>query len=86
MFILVLMVIFKGMVVVLGILFVVLLVIFGIIGVLVEGLVFIVGVDRIMDMVCMVVNLVGNILVVIVMFKFEGKFDFKKGIEIMRVG
>lgn len=66
------MVILKGIVGVLGVLFVVLLVIFGIVGILFEGLVFIVGIDCILDMVCIVVNVVGNFLVVVVMFKWEG--------------
>lgn len=75
---LMLMVILKGIVGVLGVLFVVLLVMLGSVGILLEGLVFIVGVDCIFDMVCIVLNVVGNVLVVLVIVKWEYKFDCKK--------
>ena len=39
-----------------------------------------------MDMARTVVNLVGNTLAAIVMSKSEGKFDSKKGTEVMRAG
>ncbi|MEH7069669.1 glutamate:protein symporter, partial [Priestia megaterium] len=42
--------------------------------------------DRIMDMARTVVNLVGNTLAAIVMSKSEGKFDPKKGTEVMKAG
>lgn len=70
-----LMLIFKGIVGVLGVSFVVLFVILGMVGILVEGFVFIVGIDCILDMVCIVVNVVGNSFVVVVMSCFEGEFD-----------
>ncbi|MEB4871916.1 cation:dicarboxylase symporter family transporter [Priestia megaterium] len=84
--ILVLMVTSKGMAAVPGTSFVVLLATLGTIGVPAEGLAFIAGVDRIMDMARTVVNLVGNTLAAIVMSKSEGKFDPKKGTEVMRAG
>lgn len=63
------------MVGVLGVLFVVVFVIFEFMGFFFEGMVFIVGIDCIFDMMCIIVNVVGNVLVVIVMLKFEGEFD-----------
>lgn len=63
--------ILKGMVGVLGVFFVVLLVIVGFVGILVEGVVFIVGIDCIVDMVRIIVNVIGNLLVVVVIFKWE---------------
>jgi proton glutamate symport protein len=44
----------------------------------VEGIAVILGVDRIMDMLRTVVNVVGNALATIVMCKWEGEFDDKK--------
>ena len=84
--ILVLMVTSKGMAAVPGTSFVVLLATLGTIGVPAEGLAFIAGVDRIMIWARTVVNLVGNTLAAIVMSKSEGKFDPKKGTEVMRAG
>lgn len=72
------MLIFKGMVGVVGVLFVVVLIILGLMGLFLEGMVFIVGIDCILDMFCIFVNVVGNVLVVIVMFKWEGGFDKEK--------
>lgn len=44
-----------------------------------EGLAFIAGVDRIMDMARTVVNLTGNALAAVVMSKWEGEYDAQKG-------
>ena len=78
-FILVLMVTSKGMAAVPGTSFVVLLATLGTIGVPAEGLAFIAGVDRIMDMARTVVNLTGNALAAVVMSKWEGEYDAVKG-------
>lgn len=77
--VLVLMVTSKGMAAVPGTSFVVLLATLGTIGVPVEGLAFIAGVDRIMDMARTVVNLTGNALAAVVMSKWEGEYDAQKG-------
>ncbi len=77
--ILVLMVTSKGMAAVPGTSFVVLLATLGTIGVPAEGLAFIAGVDRIMDMARTVVNLTGNALAAVVMSKWEGEYDAVKG-------
>ncbi|MED1738331.1 cation:dicarboxylase symporter family transporter [Bacillus swezeyi] len=77
--ILVLMVTSKGMAAVPGTSFVVLLATLGTIGVPPEGLAFIAGVDRIMDMARTVVNLTGNALAAVVMSKWEGEYDAFKG-------
>ncbi|MCY8521873.1 cation:dicarboxylate symporter family transporter [Bacillus atrophaeus] len=81
--VLVLMVTSKGMAAVPGTSFVVLLATLGTIGVPAEGLAFIAGVDRIMDMARTVVNLTGNALASVVMSKWEGQYDPVKGEEIM---
>ncbi|TYR79068.1 cation:dicarboxylase symporter family transporter [Priestia megaterium] len=83
--ILVLMVTSKGMAAVPGTSFVVLLATLGTIGIPAEGLAFIAGVDRIMDMARTVVNLVGNTIAAIVMSKSEGKYNPIKGNEVMKV-
>ncbi|MCY8143467.1 cation:dicarboxylate symporter family transporter [Bacillus haynesii] len=77
--ILVLMVTSKGMAAVPGTSFVVLLATLGTIGVPAEGLAFIAGVVRIMDMARTVVNLTGNALAAVVMSKWEGEYDAIKG-------
>nr|MDH3162958.1 cation:dicarboxylase symporter family transporter [Bacillus licheniformis] len=81
--ILVLMVTSKGMVAVPGTSFVVLLATLGTIGVPAEGLAFIAGVDRIMDMARTVVNLTGNALAAVVMSKWEGEYDAVKGQNVL---
>lgn len=78
--VLVLMVTSKGMAAVPGTSFVVLLATLGTIGVPAEGLAFIAGVDRIMDMARTVVNLTGNALAAVVMSKWEGQYDPEKDI------
>lgn len=81
--ILVLMVTSKGMGAVPGTSFVVLLATLGTIGVPAEGLAFIAGVDRIMDMARTVVNLTGNALAAVVMSKWEGEYDAVKGQNVL---
>ncbi|MFA4134023.1 MULTISPECIES: cation:dicarboxylate symporter family transporter [unclassified Brevibacillus] len=75
---LVLMVTSKGIAGVPGVSFVVLLATLGSVGLPVEGLAFIAGVDRLMDMARTVVNVVGNALAAIVISRWEGQFDKKK--------
>ncbi|MBY6024243.1 MULTISPECIES: cation:dicarboxylase symporter family transporter [Bacillaceae] len=82
--ILVLMVTSKGMAAVPGTSFVVLLATLGTIGIPAEGLAFIAGVDRIMDMARTVVNLMGNTIAGIVMSKSEGKYNPIKANEVMK--
>jgi proton glutamate symport protein len=78
---LVLMVTSKGIAGVPGVSFVVLLATLGTVGIPLEGLAFIAGIDRILDMARTVVNVIGNSLAAIVMSKWEGRFDLKKGKE-----
>ncbi|CAM5207888.1 Na+/H+-dicarboxylate symporter OS=Ureibacillus acetophenoni OX=614649 GN=SAMN05877842_11471 PE=4 SV=1 [Ureibacillus acetophenoni] len=75
MLMLVLMVTSKGMAGVPGVSFVVLLATFGTMGLPAEGLMFIVGIDRILDMGRTVVNVVGNSLAALVVAKWEGQFN-----------
>lgn len=76
--VLVLMVTSKGIAGVPGVSFVVLLATLGTVGIPLEGLAFIAGVDRLLDMARTVVNVVGNALASIVMSKWEGRFDASK--------
>ncbi|MDQ0178151.1 cation:dicarboxylate symporter family transporter [Bacillus chungangensis] len=73
--VLVLMVTSKGIAGVPGVSFVVLLATLGTVGIPVEGLAFIVGIDRILDMMRTVVNVMGNSLAAIVISKWEGQYD-----------
>lgn len=75
---LVLMVTSKGIAGVPGVSFVVLLATLGSVGIPVEGLAFIAGIDRILDMARTAVNVVGNSLAAIIMSKWEGQFDESK--------
>ncbi|CEG25343.1 glutamate/aspartate:proton symporter GltP [Bacillus sp. B-jedd] len=75
---LVLMVTSKGIAGVPGVSFVVLLATLGTVGIPLEGLAFIAGIDRILDMARTAVNVVGNSLAVIVMSKWEKQFDETK--------
>ena len=75
MLMLVLMVTSKGMAGVPGVSFVVLLATFGTMGLPAEGLMFIVGIDRILDMGRTAVNVVGNSLAALVVAKWEGEFN-----------
>lgn len=72
---LVLMVTSKGMAGVPGVSFVVLLATFSTIGLPPEGLAFIAGIDRILDMGRTAVNVVGNSLAAIVIARWEGQFN-----------
>jgi proton glutamate symport protein len=72
---LVLMVTSKGIAGVPGVSFVVLLATLGTVGIPVEGLAFIAGIDRILDMARTAVNVVGNSLAAIVMSKWEGQYN-----------
>ena len=72
---LVLMVTSKGMAGVPGVSFVVLLATFSTMGLPAEGLAFIAGIDRILDMGRTAVNVVGNSLAAIVVAKWEGQFN-----------
>lgn len=76
---LVLMVTSKGMAAVPGTSFVVLLATLGSVGIPVEGIAFIAGIDRIMDMGRTVVNVIGNSLAVVVISKWEGQYNAEKG-------
>jgi proton glutamate symport protein len=76
--VLVLMVTSKGIAGVPGVSFVVLLATLGTVGLPVEGLAFIAGIDRILDMARTAVNVVGNSLAAIVMSKWEKQFDEAK--------
>ena len=61
-----------------GVSFVVLLATLGSVGIPLEGLAFIAGVDRILDMARTALNVVGNALAVLVIAKWEHQFDRKK--------
>ncbi len=74
----------KGIAGVPGVSFVVLLATLGSVGIPVEGLAFIAGIDRILDMARTAVNVVGNSLAVVVISKWEGKYDTKKGEEYIK--
>lgn len=74
-----LMVTSKGIAGVPGVSFVVLLATLHVVGIPAEGLAFIAGVDRIMDMARTVVNVIGNSLAAVVMSKWEKQYDEKQG-------
>ncbi|MBP1934113.1 glutamate/aspartate:proton symporter GltP [Ammoniphilus resinae] len=78
--VLVLMVTSKGIAGVPGVSFVVLLATLGSVGIPLEGLAFIAGVDRLLDMARTVVNVIGNSLAAVVMSKWEGQYDKKKAV------
>jgi len=78
---LVLMVTSKGMAGVPGVSFVVLLATFSTMDLPAEGLMFIVGIDRILDMGRTAVNVVGNSLAALVVAKWEGQFNPDAEIE-----
>ncbi|MCB2338962.1 cation:dicarboxylate symporter family transporter [Clostridium estertheticum] len=69
----------KGMAGVAGASLVVLLATLGSVGIPLEGVAFVAGIDRILDMARTVVNVVGNSLAAVVMSKWEGKYDAIKG-------
>lgn len=68
----------KGIAGVPGVSFVVLLATLHVVGIPAEGLAFIAGVDRIMDMMRTVVNVMGNSLASVVMSKWEKQFNEQK--------
>ncbi|AJC65871.1 glutamate/aspartate:proton symporter GltP [Dickeya zeae] len=76
--VLTLMITSKGIAGVPGVSFVVLLATLGSVGIPLEGLAFIAGVDRILDMARTALNVVGNALAVLVISKWEGQFDEEK--------
>ncbi|MBA2873569.1 glutamate/aspartate:proton symporter GltP [Thermaerobacillus caldiproteolyticus] len=76
---LVLMVTSKGIAGVPGVSFVVLLATLGTVGIPIEGLAFIAGIDRILDMARTAVNVVGNSLAAVVISKWEGQYNEEKG-------
>ena len=83
--VLTLMVTSKGIAGVPGVSFVVLLATLGSVGIALEGLAFIAGVDRILDMARTALNVVGNVgLAVLVIAKWEHKFDRKKALAYER--
>jgi proton glutamate symport protein len=77
--VLTLMVTSKGIAGVPGVSFVVLLATLGSVGIPLEGLAFIAGVDRILDMARTALNVVGNSLAALVIAKWEGQYDAGKG-------
>lgn len=81
---LVLMVTSKGIAGVPGVSFVVLLATLGSVGIPVEGLAFIAGIDRFLDMARTVVNVIGNALAAIVISKWEKQYDVQKQDEVVR--
>ncbi len=72
--VLVLMITSNGIAGVPGVSFVVLLATLGTVGIPLEGLAFIAGVDRLLDMGRTVVNVLGNAVATVVMAKWEGRF------------
>ncbi|MBF8778735.1 glutamate/aspartate:proton symporter GltP [Pseudomonas fulva] len=74
-----LMVTSKGIAGVPGVSFVVLLATLGSVGIPLEGLAFIAGVDRIMDMARTALNVIGNALAALVIARWEGMYDSAKG-------
>ncbi|NIF22748.1 glutamate/aspartate:proton symporter GltP [Candidatus Pantoea multigeneris] len=79
--VLTLMVTSKGIAGVPGVSFVVLLATLGSVGIPLEGLAFIAGVDRIMDMARTALNVIGNALAVLVIARWENQFDEKQARE-----
>jgi proton glutamate symport protein len=77
--VLVLMITSNGIAGVPGVSFVVLLATLGTVGIPLEGLAFIAGVDRLLDMGRTVVNVLGNALATVVMAKWEGRFGTETG-------
>ncbi len=74
----------KGIAGVPGVSFVVLLATLGGVGIPLEGLAFIAGVDRILDMARTALNVVGNALAVLVIAKWENQFDEQKALAYER--
>jgi proton glutamate symport protein len=81
---LVLMLTSKGIAGVPGVSFVVLLATLGSVGIPLEGLAFIAGIDRILDMARTVVNVIGNALAAVVMSKWEKQYNEEQGQEYLQ--
>ncbi|WP_130833412.1 glutamate/aspartate:proton symporter GltP [[Erwinia] mediterraneensis] len=79
--VLTLMVTSKGIAGVPGVSFVVLLATLGSVGIPLEGLAFIAGVDRIMDMARTALNVIGNALAVLVIARWENQFDVQQAAQ-----
>ncbi|AGI27197.1 Proton glutamate symport protein [Candidatus Portiera aleyrodidarum] len=79
--ILTLMITSKGIAGIPGVSFVVLLATLGSIGIPIEGIAFIAGVDRILDMARTVLNVIGNALAVLIISKWENQYDTNKGLH-----
>ena len=75
----------KGIAGVPGVSFVVLLATLGSVGIPIEGLAFIAGIDRILDMARTAVNVVGNSLACVVISKWEGQYNPVKGNDYMEL-
>ena len=82
--VLVLMVTSNGIAGVPGVSFVVLLATLGTVGIPLEGLAFIAGVDRLLDMGRTVVNVLGNATATIVISKSEGRFQTEKSEDYLK--
>ena len=82
--VLVLMVTSNGIAGVPGVSFVVLLATLGTVGIPLEGLAFIAGVDRLLDMGRTVVNVLGNATATIVISKWEGRFQTDESKDYMK--
>lgn len=76
--VLTLMITSKGIAGVPGVSFVVLLATLGSVGIPLEGLAFIAGVDRVLDMARTALNVIGNALAVLVIAKWENQYDLKQ--------
>lgn len=74
----------KGIAGVPGVSFVVLSTTLGAVGLPIEGLAFIAGVDRIMDMARTTVNVIGNSLAAVVMSKWENQYNETQGKEYLQ--
>lgn len=73
----ILMLMFKGVVGVIGSGFIILVVMFVVfLMILVEGIVLLIGVDCFMLEVCVIINLIGNGVVIVVVLKMENEFYF----------
>ncbi|CUR53536.1 Proton glutamate symport protein [Serratia symbiotica] len=79
--ILTLMITSKGIAGIPGVSFIVLLTTLSSVGIPLEGLTFIAGIDRILDMARTALNVIGNALAALVISKWENKFDKQKSIE-----
>lgn len=84
MFLGVLLLIFKGVVGIMGLGFIVLVVMLLVVGyVLVVGLVLILGIDCFMLEVCVLINIIGNGVVILVVVKWSGELDSECLIKVL---